>query len=842
MKQLFSALLTVVFVLQPLFGQTSKDQTTSKAAPETPAEIVPIEDLLPADTLAYIASSNLAGLQHSFQLLDAYKVAHARLPKEELETGDNPLKVVSRFLSFGIEDTRALEGARVGVALIVPALPEETEAVKTAKTETSNSRSRLPEPLILLFLEGTRIEDARRAREQLLAYYNENFQPIGKSSEIKQANYKGMKLDRFKDGQVGVWFGATYVLSQQAAIDRLLNLRDDRRAERLADDQEFLRTRTQMMPQTGLFAYLNGKPLDNMLNSLLGRVGSGGMGLGAMDSVMSFMMGAAAIKSVALASTFDREGVVDRLVLNLDPAKKNLLTTFFSGSKGEFKATPLIPAGTETLVSHSLDWVKLYDDFFVKTVYGMMAQQELMRKYNAEMEAKRKESEANKQKPPENNWEELSKRMATEMTEEKLSKAIKEQEAKMDTELGFVLRDEIVKDLGNEITIAYGIPKLIAAAADSEGKKKDNEGWAVFIGVKDRAATQQALIKTFAYFTSGMMNARGQNDEQKDVPLKTEEQLKQERELRNKNAQSAWTMMPTEIYKKVEIKSIFAAHVAFSDDYMLVADSKETIKQMLDLSDGGRSLASDFNYSRAMGGIGTATTKVFIGPKMFDGLLNDFIKSWVAKPNELDTDPQAKAPLNVPATIAATIDAEAGSIKLEAFSPLGIAGTLALWGFGSDVKSGTERKENDARYKLRQLAKAEKMYANKHSNRYATVETLAKIKDVAFNAESLKDEQNNYRFEFKLKPNAKGYEATATPIKYGRLGRLSFFIDESGQMRAADKQGAPATMADSEDSGPANNDNDDEEETPETAERAAQDASKVKGTVPPPPRPIRREQ
>ncbi len=841
MKQLLAALLALSLFFQPLLAQTTTSQPATKPKPEESAELIPIEDLLPADTLAYVATSNLAGLQHSFQLLDAYKVAQARLPKEELESGDNPLNTVARFLSFGIEDTRVLEGARLGFALLLPELPEESEVQNKAKVLRGDVlRTPMPEPLILVFLEGTRIEDARKAREQLLAYYNENFQPIGKLSEIKQTDYKGTKLDRFKNGDAGMWFGATYVLSQPAALDRLLTLRADRRAERLADDQEFIRTRTQMMPQTGLFAYLNGKPLSNLLGAVLGPTGAGGLGLGELGSLFSSMLGADAIKSAALASTFDREGVVDRLQINLDPTKKNLLTTFFSGPKSEFKAAQFIPAGTEILVSHSLDWVKLYDDLFAKTFYGMMAQQELMQKYYAEDEAKRKEAEANNQKPSERNHEELQQRIAAEMTEEKLAQASKEQEARLTLELGFVLRDELAKDLSNEITVAYGIPKLVIAAVDSAGKKKDDEGWAVFFGIKDRVATQQALIKTFAYFTGGMLNAGNREDEQ-NAPAKTDEQRKQEREMRNQNAQSAWAMMPTEIYQNVEIKSVFAAWLGFSDEFMIVADSKETIKQMLDLSEGGRAMAGDYNYSRAMNSVGSATTKVFVGPKLFDGLLNDFIKSWIANPAAMEVDPSARTPLNVPATIAAAIEMDATSIKLEAFSPLGIAGTIALWGFGSDVGKGTERKENDARYKLRELAKAEKAYAKKNQKRYASLESLAKAKDVTFKIESLKDEENNYKFEFKLKPNSKGYEATATPIKYGRQGRQSFFIDESGKLRSADKQGAPATVADEEERQRSFAD-DNVLSAAEAAAQAVKDAARAETPpAPPRPRPVRRK-
>ncbi|HEX4949639.1 MAG TPA: DUF3352 domain-containing protein [Blastocatellia bacterium] len=803
MKQLISATLALSLFVQPLLAQTANPQTAPKPASEAPAEVIPIEDLLPGDTLAYVASSNLAGMQHAVQLLDAYKVARARLPKEELDSGDNPLDVVARFLSFGIADTRALEGARIGLAVIVPELPEETETQKKAKAQNPTMQPQpMPEPLILLFLEGSRMEDARKAREQLLAYYNDNFTAIGKVSEIKQTDYKGQKLDRFKDGQVGMWFGATYVLSQHAALDRLLRMREDRRAERLADDQEFLRTKTQMMPQTGLFAYVNGKPLNHLMRAVLGRSGNGGFGLGGMDAILSLVLGADAIKSLALASTFDREGVVDRLQLNLDQAKKNLITTLFSGPKSDFKATQYIPAGTEIVVSHSLDWPKVYDDLFVKMFYREMVRAELIAKYSVDRARKEEEARANKQPPPRDDWAQIQEKVNAELTEEKLAQAIKEKEESTNEELGFVLRDELAKDLGNEVTVAYGIPKLMVPAVDNDGRKKDDSGFAVFVGIKDRAATQQALIKAFAYITGGMspMGNSDDDDEKKNVPPKTAEQRKQERELRQQNAQQAWGMMPTEIYKKVEIKSLFAAWVGFSDEYMIVADSKETIKQMLDLAEGGRTLAGDFNYSRAMNSVGGATTtKVFIGPKMFDGLLNDFIRAWVTKPGELEADLSARAPLNVPATVAAAIDTDATSIKLEAFSPLGIPGTVALWGFGSDMKQGTEGKETAARYRLRELAKAEKAYAKKNQNRYASLETLAQSKDMKFNPESLKDEQSNYRFAFKLKPGGKGYEATASPIKYGRQGRLSFFIDESGTLRRADKEGAPATEKDDED-------------------------------------------
>jgi hypothetical protein len=43
---------------------------------------------------------------------------------------------------------------------------------------------------------------------------------------------------------------------------------------------------------------------------------------------------------------------------------------------------------------------------------------------------------------------------------------------------------------------------------------------------------------------------------------------------------------------------------------------------------------------------------------------------------------------------------------------------------------------------------------------------------------------------------AAGFTLAATPIKYGNDGRRSFFLDSSGTLRGADKNGAVATADD----------------------------------------------
>jgi hypothetical protein len=55
-----------------------------------------------------------------------------------------------------------------------------------------------------------------------------------------------------------------------------------------------------------------------------------------------------------------------------------------------------------------------------------------------------------------------------------------------------------------------------------------------------------------------------------------------------------------------------------------------------------------------------------------------------------------------------------------------------------------------------------------------------------------------YRFELRVTPDGQSFEAVATPVEYGKTGRLSFYVNEKGSIRGADKGGTAATAADPE--------------------------------------------
>jgi hypothetical protein len=55
-------------------------------------------------------------------------------------------------------------------------------------------------------------------------------------------------------------------------------------------------------------------------------------------------------------------------------------------------------------------------------------------------------------------------------------------------------------------------------------------------------------------------------------------------------------------------------------------------------------------------------------------------------------------------------------------------------------------------------------------------------------------EREGYRIEITITGDR--FEVTATPTEYGKTGRQSFYMDESGVIRGADHGGQPATVAD----------------------------------------------
>jgi hypothetical protein len=82
-------------------------------------------------------------------------------------------------------------------------------------------------------------------------------------------------------------------------------------------------------------------------------------------------------------------------------------------------------------------------------------------------------------------------------------------------------------------------------------------------------------------------------------------------------------------------------------------------------------------------------------------------------------------------------------------------------------------------------------FFNMAKNRYGTIEELVAAGHINRPPDGL-----GYRVSLTLSDGGTGYVLTAVPQTYGPNGQRSFYLDQSGVTRGADRKGAPATASD----------------------------------------------
>ena len=92
---------------------------------------------------------------------------------------------------------------------------------------------------------------------------------------------------------------------------------------------------------------------------------------------------------------------------------------------------------------------------------------------------------------------------------------------------------------------------------------------------------------------------------------------------------------------------------------------------------------------------------------------------------------------------------------------------------------------------LRRIPVVEVVYSHQHNGVFADLATLINVGLMPKDIEGT--ESTGYRFHMTLAQDAKSYTAGAEPARYGRTGRLSFFIDHTGTIKSADTGGKPLT-------------------------------------------------
>jgi hypothetical protein len=97
--------------------------------------------------------------------------------------------------------------------------------------------------------------------------------------------------------------------------------------------------------------------------------------------------------------------------------------------------------------------------------------------------------------------------------------------------------------------------------------------------------------------------------------------------------------------------------------------------------------------------------------------------------------------------------------------------------------------EGEAFEMLQRIIGAEVIYAKKYDGKNAGLDELIKLGGVPRDLED--GVASGYRFSLTLRPDGSAFYVTATPISYGKTGRVSLYADING-IRGADMKGQSA--------------------------------------------------
>ena len=97
-----------------------------------------------------------------------------------------------------------------------------------------------------------------------------------------------------------------------------------------------------------------------------------------------------------------------------------------------------------------------------------------------------------------------------------------------------------------------------------------------------------------------------------------------------------------------------------------------------------------------------------------------------------------------------------------------------------------ETHQSEVQAMLQRISLVQLAYASQHNNTYADLPTLITAGLVPKDIET--PDTTGYHFHLALAKDAKSWTAGAEPVRYGRTGRLSFFMDQTG-IRSADVGG-----------------------------------------------------
>jgi hypothetical protein len=343
--------------------------------------------------------------------------------------------------------------------------------------------------------------------------------------------------------------------------------------------------------------------------------------------------------------------------------------------------------------------------------------------------------------------------------------------AQFEKKANLKITDELLPVLGNELAIAASLKQANMAnvmgvpippaktSSDPKDKNKPEPLPIVLIGIRNREAARRLMPRVLEGLGIGEANFLAQNERRGDSEI-------------------------------VNYAGIFS--YAFVGNFLVLSDS-ETVRKVADANMNGTTLGANNTFRSSRHWQPRQTLgEIYVSPVLMEGYQEQIGKQAASMDQTMrdflmKLSPKASA-------ITYTLSHEGLGSLHELHLPKNlilamVTGTSATM---SAMKEGSpEMNEMIAISVLHLIANGEENYKKTAGNgSYGSIDDLVEHKMLG------KEMLDKYGYRFVISPNAHGFEAVATPVEYGKSGKRSFFIDQSGVVRGDDKGGGPATVAD----------------------------------------------
>ena len=337
--------------------------------------------------------------------------------------------------------------------------------------------------------------------------------------------------------------------------------------------------------------------------------------------------------------------------------------------------------------------------------------------------------------------------------------------AAIEERLKIKLKDDLLPLLGSEIALRLptnganmmALPGLIIGAPGAATEKQPNNAAPVLaIAVKDKEGLRALMPKLLDNFGLKGASSLMQTERREDTEL-------------------------------VSFANLFS--YAFIGNFIVISTDAASTRYVVDSYLKHETLSSDIQFKnstrwqpRPLQG------QLYISPALMEGY-----KTWAQQSSTMVTD-QVRAFLTRASTVAQPITYSLSNEGLGPLHELHIPRNLILMavaGISGEINPPPlVQNERMAIGMMYTIVHAEDEYKKKNGGAYGTLEELMAADMVP------KDtiEKSGYRFD--LTVSGDKFEVSATPLEYGKSGRLSLFLDQTQVLRGGDKSGASASASD----------------------------------------------